>query len=512
MARKSRYANKEEIKEEEIIIEDDTEFKVGIYLRLSSKDLDDAVSVSIENQKAVVLDYISEHPEFDMRQIYIDDGYSGMNFNRPGFKQLYYDIMNKRVNCIVVKDLSRLGRDFLGMSDFVFNTCAEHHVRVLSIVDPFDSFNYRPNDHYVIPFLMLMNQHTAKDFSGRVKSSIHSKMEDGTFIPSSNSIPYGYLRDSKIKALVIDDETAPVVKRMYEMRNSGMNYSQIAKTLNDEGIASPGKLRYDRNMSKDPRYKNAYWQKATVKKILNDPAYIGTRIYGTIDNENSIVKNAHPPIISEELYESVMYINHAELEKRSTYNKRNDIKKDNRPLYYGKLFCGDCGRQMLSGKGCSRLESESDSFVYYECSDYRYSQHMKCKSHYVREDDITRCVTNALNINLKLAVDIEQFVKESYPAKDRLISLRRQYVEMDKRQKALDEDRDKCMEDFLSKKITREQFKANKTKIEDEIYSLRVKKKTCLVDMENEDRNIKITRKWLDALKKYFDDIFKGVI
>lgn len=91
MARKSRYANKEEIKEEEIIIEDDTEFKVGIYLRLSSKDLDDAVSDSIENQKAVVLDYISEHPEFDMRQIYIDDGYSGMNFNRPGFKQLYYD-------------------------------------------------------------------------------------------------------------------------------------------------------------------------------------------------------------------------------------------------------------------------------------------------------------------------------------------------------------------------------------------------------------------------------------
>ena len=212
-------------------------YNVGIYIRLSRED-DDKVheSESIKNQKSLLMQYIKEN-DLRVYDIYIDDGYSGTNFNRPGFQRLINDIEHKKVNMVITKDMSRLGRDYIGTGEYLEKYFPEHDVRYIAITDDIDTFLDNSNND-IAPFKAIMNDFYAKDISKKIKSSLKAKMKEGKFV--GGRTPFGYIRDPENKNhLVVYEGQAEVVRRIYQMSLEGMTYFKIAKTLTNENVKTP---------------------------------------------------------------------------------------------------------------------------------------------------------------------------------------------------------------------------------------------------------------------------------
>ena len=242
-----------------------------------------------------------------------------------------------------------------------------------------------------------------------VKSAINDKISSGEFLPASGSIPYGYLRNADNNTYIIDDETYLVVRKIYSMRADNATISAIVKYLNEEGIPSPNKIRYLRGMIKDEKSSNSMWNRSTVRKILNDISYIGHRVHGRKQKETynspkkvtsseswTIIKDAHPAIISQELFDKVQEVNRKEQDKLAKQEKRAEVEKDYRQVLRGKIFCADCGKPMIGKKSSAKVDSNKKNYIFYECSSY-YSSKENCSTHYIREDTIVSEVASKLD-------------------------------------------------------------------------------------------------------------------
>ncbi len=308
MARKSRVKVQEVPEKVEVL-----PVLAGSYSRLSVEDGDDVEQNSIGNQKKLALHFIGEHSDIHLVDTYSDHGYTGMNYDRPEFKRMLCDLQSGRINCIIVKDISRLGRHFVMTSELVERTFPEMGVRLICINDGYDSADeFADASALTMPLKMVMNDYYVKDISQKIRSSISAKMESGQFLPAAGSVPYGYLRNSEAMTFDIDVETAPVVRQIYEMRAAGMSFNHIAQELNTAEIPCPGKLRYLRGVTKASKYENALWIRGTIRKITGDQVYIGNRIHGKVKRDKvgqskkrrteqdwRVIENAHPAIISE---------------------------------------------------------------------------------------------------------------------------------------------------------------------------------------------------------------------
>jgi DNA invertase Pin-like site-specific DNA recombinase len=280
MARKSRYVA--EVKEEKKT----AMLLAGVYTRLSIEDEDDEEQNSIGNQKKIALDYLKDKDDIAVTEYYVDNGYTGMNFSRSDFQRMMNDLRSGKINCVIVKDISRLGRHFVMTSEFVEKIFPMMGVRLICINDDYDSFDENCDSaSLLLPFKMVMNDSYVKDISKKIRSSISAKMDSGEYLPSASSIPYGYIRNPEQNTFDIDEEIAPVVVRIFEMRANGVALNAIAKTLNEEGIPCPGKLRYIRGITKAAKYENALWIHGTLRKILMDQVYIGNRVHGRVKRD-----------------------------------------------------------------------------------------------------------------------------------------------------------------------------------------------------------------------------------
>ena len=212
-------------------------YNVGIYIRLSREDEDKlSESESIINQKSLLLQYAKEN-NLRVYDIYIDDGYSGTNFDRPGFNRLLEDIEKKKVNMVITKDMSRLGRDYIGTGNLIERYFPEHNVRYIAVTDNIDTFLDNSNND-IAPFKAIMNDMYAKDISKKIKASLKAKQKEGKFV--GGRTPFGYDIDSENKNhLVINEEQAKVVQRIYKMALEGMTYFKIAKQLTEECVKTP---------------------------------------------------------------------------------------------------------------------------------------------------------------------------------------------------------------------------------------------------------------------------------
>lgn len=241
-----------------------------------------------------------------------------------------------------------------------------------------------------------------------VKSAINDKISSGEFLPAAGSIPYGYLRNADNNTYIIDDETYLVVRKIYSMRADNATISAIVKYLNEKEIPSPSKIRYLRGMLKDERSSKSLWSRTTVRKILNDISYVGHRVHGRKQKEThnspkkvttseswTIIKDAHPAIILQELFDKVQEVNRKEQEKLAKQEKRAEVENDYRQVFHGKIFCADCGNPMIAKKSSAKLDSNKKSYIFYECSSYN-SLKQNCTSHYIREDAIVSEVLSKL--------------------------------------------------------------------------------------------------------------------
>ena len=516
MARKSRFVPPEKAV---IYIPPWVADQVGIYLRLSVEDGDDLEHNSIGNQKKICMDYLSRHADLKFQKVYIDNGKTGMNYNRPGFQEMFRDLQTGRINCVLVKDISRLGRHYLMTSEYVMNTFPRMGVRLVCVNDAFDSNDKEADkEGLLMPFKLLMNDNYVRDTSKRIRSSISTKMGRGEYLPSAGSIPYGYLRNPEQNTYDIDKEAAEVVRRIYHMRADGMKFNAIARLLNQEGILCPGRLRYERGITKAKKYKSAEWIRGTIRKITTDPVYIGQRIHGKIKREKvdlpkksqspeqwQYIKNAHPAIISEDLFCKVQAVNQSELEGRKKYNSTAAPKKDYREVFRDVLYCGDCMSPMSGQKVTQRAGSNLPNTVAFNCRRYTYSNRKRCCNHHIRQEVIMECVYNYLDKQLAIAVDLEELlddIQRDPKIRDNQRTLLARVESARRRYEAAQAKIERLVRDMTEGLIDREEYTRLKGRYSAESEQLARAVAEAQQEVDALQNIVTASRRWIEIIKR----------
>ena len=419
------------------------QYKAAIYLRLSKGDddinaLEKAESNSITNQRLITMNYIEKHPEIKFVKEYQDDGYTGMNFDRPGLKKMMEDIDKGKINCIIVKDLSRFGRERIEAGTYLLKTFKEKGVRFISINDSYDSLTASNSDtHIILPIKALTNDNYSRDISTKVRTSKEIKRQRGDFVGSV--APYGYMRDPENpSALIIDEEAAQVVRKIFEKKINGKSALAISKELTAEGILTTSEYRKSKGLTVTgfKRKNPGQWSTRGVLRILRNEAYTGTLIQGKTKKisykikkcvekpreEWSIHENAMEPIISKIDFRTVQTL----LDRDTICPPGKEVPY----LYSGMFFCSECGHPMFR-----KMQDDEEKKVYYICGSY--VKGIGCSSHKIYEDDLNRIVTFYLTDMLNKHGDYERIMKKLEEAE---ISFE-EVIEHDKRIIALTKER-----------------------------------------------------------------------
>lgn len=328
-------------------------YNVAIYARLSVED-NGKDSDSIESQIEYLEDFIEADSTMRKVAVYIDNGFTGTNFMRPEFRRMIDAARMGDINCVVVKDLSRLGRNYVETGEFLEKVCPFLNLRFIAVNDNYDSAAMSSNDQLAASLSNIINDFYAKDISRKVYSALKTKMENGEYIGAWEK--YGYLKDPDNKnKLIVNPETAPVVQQIFLWRSEGMSYMGINKKLNELGVLSPGQYKAERGIvtNNNQKKRKILWNKHIVTDILKDITYVGHMAqrkttqclfagiqYSRVDeNEWIIVHNTHEPIISQELFDKVQEINN----KTAATSRANSGKYDYLPkaknIYGAKLVC-----------------------------------------------------------------------------------------------------------------------------------------------------------------------------
>ena len=357
-------------------------FNVAIYIRLSREDGDKEESDSVGNQRKLLTEYVAKKEDFILYDIYVDDGYSGTNFNRPSFQRMIADIEDGKVNCVVVKDLSRFGRDYIDTGRYLERYFPELGVRFISVTDSIDSMKQAYD--MLLPIKNIFNEQYARDISKKIQATVKSKQKAGEFIGAFTS--YGYKKSPVNKnKLVIDDYAADVVRRIFSLYIQGYGKQRIAKLLNAEGILCPAEYK----KVNGENYKNCnrlesttYWSYSTINSILHREMYVGNMVQGTKHQrmrskqkkmpkeEWIIVENTHEPIIDKATWEKAQSL----LQKRT---RELDLET-NKNIFAGFVKCGDCGRAMT--KNMWRRADGSKTYSLY-CGTYKRNGKQYCTPH-----------------------------------------------------------------------------------------------------------------------------------
>ena len=400
-------------------------YNVGIYCRLSNDDERDGESVSIENQKLLLQSYVRQMGWNEI-DVYIDDGYTGTNFNRPGVQRLIEDAKAKRINLILVKDLSRFGRNYIEIgqyTDYLFPSIGCRFVALNNGVDT-ESKNGSTD---VMCFLNLFNEFYSRDTSKKVKAVKRACAENGKFMGTYPA--YGYKRDNEDKHhLVIDEDTAPIVRRIFSMRATGMGFTGIAAQLNEEGIPSPGMLYYQRRGKADPRRVNHKWAGETVKHLIRNEVYIGNMVQGktgTVSYKNKKliskpedewirVEGTHEPIISQEIWDTVQSID----QKRVRKNAASD---GIRSVFTGLVYCAECGFKMRNHtEKFTYKDGSPGRYSSFICGNYARSGKSACTIHTIYENVLEQIVFEDIREKARFAAhDPEMLAQHILRLKDK---------------------------------------------------------------------------------------------
>lgn len=444
-------------------------YHTAIYLRLSRDDEDidgrkKRESESIAAQRELARSFVEAQEDMELFDIYIDDGYSGVNFNRPDFKRMLADIEAGRVNCVVVKDLSRFGRDYIEAGRFIQKIFPAFSVRFIAITDRYDSLTAdRNTTSLIIPVKNFVNDAYCQDISGKVKSHQRVKREMGRFIGAF--AVYGYRKDEADKnRLVVDAYAACIVRHIFAWKLEGMSSLAIAKRLNENGIFSP--LAYKREHGE--HYATGFrtgivskWSSVTVKRILTNEIYTGTMVQGRSEKvsykvdkvlkkpEDEWIKvpGTHEAIICREDFLKV--------QRLLQVDTRAGKGKETPHMFAGLLFCGDCKEPMI--RRVNRYKGREK--IYYICSTRNRSE--GCTRHSIAEEDLKRAVFEVIRIQMILLTDKdsrlgyrsirEGDLSEAAGIAEEIVRLRREQEKYPKLRAAL-------YEDFKEGIITEEDF------------------------------------------------------
>lgn len=394
-------------------------FNVAEYIRLSREDGDKAESDSIGNQRKLITGYIKGKEDFFLHDTYIDDGFTGTNFNRPDFLRMIADIEEGKINCVIVKDLSRFGRDYIETGRYLERYFPEHNVRFISITDNIDS--YKQTYDMLMPIKNIFNEQYARDISKKVHAAMAAKQRNGEFIGAFAS--YGYKKSPSDKnRLVVDEYAAGIVRRIFSLYIGGNGKIRIAHLLNEEGILCPSEYKRTSgdNYRNSNRLENTYyWTYSTIHNILQNEIYIGNMVQGkTVMHMRKkakardradwvIVKGTHEAIIDEATWSKAQGL----LSRRT----RNLDLDSNVSIFAGFVKCSDCGRALT--KKIYTLKSGGKSVNYY-CGTYVRSGKKFCTPHAIPYAVIERIILDDLKTIVQNIDNMQEIVEEQGKAEN----------------------------------------------------------------------------------------------
>lgn len=497
-------------------------YKVGIYCRLSVDDASNSAkaknyipadeSVSIENQYELLSKFVMLNGWTEVKS-YRDDGYSGGNFQRPGFLEMLEDARYGLINLILVKDLSRLGRDFVEVGRYTDVIFPSLGCRFVSVLDCLDT---EGDNTDMLHFRSLMNDYHLKDLSGKIKSVLHAKMRSGQYIAAY--APYGYRKSEEDRhRLVIDEEAAAVVRRMFELRRAGMAYGKIAAVLNSEGILSPRWYWAKRYGNGSCKYANL-WMYATVKNILTNEVYTGNLIQNQTGSrsykddtmiykpESEWIRHEalHEAIISPEVWNEVQAIN----------QERTLLSVDNAPpkpfLFTGKLICTDCKAPLQGNRETQRRKNgTSKKYVSYFCSRYTASGYGACSRHTIYEMTLTELVLSEIRAHAE-ALELDEAAmldrlqaQRSAASAERMEGIRQEITKLRRRIFELEQSTSKLYEDKVCGVITPAAFSVLMQKSEQERLQKTERLDALLSETQQQEQEAAAMQRWSALIRKH---------
>lgn len=407
-----------------------------LYLRLSRDDGDKEESNSITGQRELLRDYISQRPELREFAVRVDDGFSGSTFERPSFQKMIEDVKAGRTDCIIVKDLSRFGRNYLDAGEYIEKIFPFLGVRFIAVNDNYDSLgDKKASDDLIIPFKNLINEAYCRDISVKIRSQLEIKRKNGQFLGSFAA--FGYLKDEQNKnKLVVDQYAADIVRDIFKWKLEGVSPQDIADALNKLGVLSPMEYKRSLGMKFTTSFKTnskALWSAGTVIRVLKNPIYTGVLIQGKEttpsykvhkrvtkdESEWTVIEDSHEAIISKIDFDSVQKVLKCDT-RRSPGGKAVG-------LFSGMIFCGDCGASMVR----KTVPAGEKKYVYYVCSAHK--QDKSCSPHRIRDNALEEIVLDSLKQHISEVVNMRELLEITDTAPLRTAQAQKVQRQLDKK-------------------------------------------------------------------------------
>ena len=473
-------------------------FCAAIYVRLSV--MDDARKSdgeSIQNQQELLERYVSDSPELILKKVFVDNGRTGVNFERPAWKSLMRECRFGNINCIVIKDLSRLGRNYIETGDYLERVLPALGIRLIAVNDGYDSLSLTNGKRLVSNLKNLVNDIYSKDISRKVITAIRTKQRNGEFI--GGYAAYGYLKDPlDPKKIIVNPDTAPIVKNIFEMKAEGLGNGAICQKLNSEGIPCPARYRYLKGFTQNRKHENSIWIVSTISGILRNPLYLGHMTQGkmqrslcegkdmrkTRQDEWIIVPDTHEAIVSKELYDFA----HAMCHKRAgEYMKRRYINPGDQAkrmelILFRVAFCADCGKALARKK----LEKKKDGTSRWGFVCKKYTELKACTKKFIHETELYEAVYHAIRCQVGKYADPATVLDKLGRGNDYITGLMRYDAKiqvLEQAMRRLSSRREGLYEDYAAKLLTASeyQFATNK-------YSTDIKKQISLLETAQKER------------------------
>ena len=496
----------------------------GIYVRLSIENSGkDDDGDSIENQTSICKEYVEEHPDLKLYDIYEDNGKKGTNFDRPEFNRLMDDIRAGKVKCVLVKDLSRFGRDYIEAGEYLEKIFPFLGVRFISITDGYDSLTAGDAEGaLMIPLKNMINDVYAKDISRKIITSFRARQEKGEYLPAFP--PYGYVK-SKTKAYryEVDEEVAPYVRMIFEWKAAGVSHSEICKRLNDMGAVTPARRKVELGIWHAEKYKHTIWHGRTIIDIMKNATYTGTLVYGRMPkslyqgikchrakpDEWRCIPDAHEAIVSQELFDKVQKIFDERSERmQKKWAESKQVRDKIVNLFVKRIYCGDCGKRMRFVKGNNALRDKNFYYTNYVCGGYLDSGYRNCTRHSIRYQDVVDAVFAAMQVQMEYALNQEKMMQKLRgTAKER--NLIDQYVAkvnyLTQELKKVNSRREGLFESFAEGILDEADYQYAKKSYDEEYASLEKQLSEAKSRKKELDGVLTANNEWLQAMHKVED-------
>ena len=491
-------------------------YEVGMYCRLSKDDGTDNESASIATQKSILTDYVKKQG-WHLAKTYVDDGYSGTNFQRPSFQNMIKDIESGLINCVITKDLSRLGRNYLDCGLYLEVFFPEHNVRYIAVNDGVDTLNKSAMD--ITPFRNILNEMYSADVSVKIKSAYRARFQQGKFM--GTTAPYGYVKDpADHNHLLIDDKVAHVVREIFDLALAGNGIAKIRKHINKQHILRPaayavtqGATGYERHF--EDNEENRYiWSENSVRGILRSPIYAGNlagykRIAANMKSKKrpsklpeewEVIPDTHEGIVTQEEFDTVQQL--------MTSRRREQNAGGFENIFSGVIKCADCGYAMRAASANRRKRPDIIDCVQYTCNNYGRYGNVMCTAHSIEARDLFNAVLADINRFADMAVNDEKAVRAierrlTETDQSRAKSLEKEKKKLNKRLAELDRLFSSLYEDKVMERITERNFEMMSGKYQKEQLEIEARLKEVMETLNDSYEKSQGVRDFLSLIRNY---------